>query len=91
MTENIPNLMKEIRPQVWEAVAIKQYIKHKEFCAKTYQNKTEKQKKKQKDYKQRENPKSSQMEKIYHLYKGGEKRLMADFSTEMLSLKCQKK
>lgn len=44
MTENIPNLMKEIRPQVWEAVAIKQYIKHKEFCAKTYQNKTEKKK-----------------------------------------------
>ena len=35
----------------------------------------------------KENTKSSQMEKVYSLYDGAKIRLMVDFSTEMLSLK----
>lgn len=35
----------------------------------------------------RENSKSSQIEKVYRLYEGAKIRLMVDFSTEVLSLK----
>lgn len=73
MTENIPNLMKEIRPQVWEAVAIKQYIKHKEFCAKTYQNKTEKKKRNKKTINKEKILKVARWKRYITFIKGGEK------------------